>query len=53
MVQYNKTTNYTYSFTGLESGDEVKYYISAANTAGYESTDPTCGRLDPHQFVIE
>ena len=53
MVQYNKTTNYTYSFTGLETGDEVKYYISAANTAGYESTDPTCGRLDPHHFVIE
>ncbi len=53
MIQYKDTTNYTYTFTGLESGDDVKYYISAENTAGYSNTDPTCGQLDPHHFVIE
>ncbi len=53
MIQYKDTTNYTYTFTGLSSGDDVKYYISAENTAGYSNTDPTCGQLDPHHFVIE
>ena len=52
MIQYKDTTNYTYTFTGLESGDDVKYYISAENSAGYTNTDPTCGQLDPHHFVI-
>ena len=52
MVQYKTTTNYTYSFTCLESGDDVKYYISAETAKGYANTDPTCGNLDPHHFVI-
>ena len=52
MVQYKESTNYTYSFTGLESGDDIKYYISAENSAGYSNVDPTCGHLDPHHFVI-
>ena len=52
MVQYKTTTNYTYTFAGLESGDDVKYYISAENAKGYANTDPTCGNLDPHHFVI-
>jgi hypothetical protein len=52
MVQYKETTNYTYTFEGLESGDDVKYYISAENNAGSTNVDPSCSSLDPHHFYI-
>ncbi len=53
MIQYKETTNYTYAFTGLSSGDDVKYYIDASDTDNNYNVEPTCGQLDPHHFVIE
>ena len=53
MNQYQETTNYTFVFSGLEKGDEVKYYIDAKDVKDNYNIDPTCGQLDPHHFVIE
>ena len=52
MSQYKSSTNYTYTFTGLSSGDDVKYYIEASDTNNNYNVEPTCGQLDPHHFVI-
>ena len=53
MDKYEDTTNYTYYFKNLKSGDDVKYYITAVDKGSHSSVDPTCGELDPHHFVIE
>ena len=52
MFQYQATTNYTFTFSGLASGDDVKYYIDASDTQNNYNIDPTCGQLDPHHFVV-
>ncbi len=52
MSEYNETTNYTFVFEGLKSGDDVKYYIDAEDKNNNYNIDPTCGQLDPHHFVI-
>ncbi len=53
MNQYHETTNYTYTFSNLKSGDDVKYYIEATDNKSNYNVDPTCGKLDPHHFVID
>ena len=53
MNQYHETTNYTFTFANLKSGDDVKYYIEATDNKSNYNVDPTCGQLDPHHFVIE
>ena len=53
MNQYEETTNYTFVFNNLKSGDDVKYYIEATDAKNNYNVDPTCGKLDPHHFVIE
>ena len=53
MDKYKQTTNYTFVFEGLKSGDDVKYYIDAKDVGNNYNVDPTCGQLDPHHFVIE
>ena len=53
MNQYQETTNYTYTFNNLKSGDDVKYYIEATDNNSNYNVDPTCGKLDPHHFVID
>ena len=52
MSKYENTTNYTYAFEGLNSGDDVKYYIEASDTGLHSAVDPTCGQLDPHHFTV-
>ena len=52
MNQYMKTTNFTYVFDNLKSGDEVRYYIEAKDSLNNSNIDPTCGEYDPHHFVI-
>ena len=52
MNRYENTSNFTFSFKGLKSGDEVKYYIEATDEGGHYNVDPTCGNEDPHHFVI-
>ena len=52
MSKYKETTNYTYTFTNLSSGDDVKYYISAKDSSNKVAVDPSCGSLDPHHFVV-
>ena len=52
MSRYEDTTNYTYTFEGLQSGDDVKYYIDARDSALNYNIDPTCGSLDPHHFTV-
>ncbi len=52
MSQYEQTTNYTYTFSNLGSGDDVKYYIEASDKASNSNVDPTCGQLDPHHFTV-
>ena len=53
MSRYEDTTNFTYTFEGLKSGDDVKYYIEAQDDNLNKNVDPTCGELDPHHFVIQ
>ena len=53
MNQYQESTNYTYTFNNLKSGDDVKYYIEATDNNSNHNVDPTCGKLDPHHFVID
>lgn len=53
MSKYLDTTNYTFTFQGLRSGDDVKYYIDANDMKNNYNIDPTCGQLDPHHFVIQ
>ena len=52
MSQYQETTNYTFIFDDLKSGDDVKYYIDANDAKNNYNVDPTCGQLDPHHFVV-
>ena len=52
MSQYEETTNFTFTFAGLKSGDDVKYYIEATDNDDHKNVDPSCGNLDPHRFVI-
>ena len=52
MSKYEETSNYTYIFKDLSSGDDVKYYITAKDSNDNFGVDPTCGELDPHHFVI-
>lgn len=52
MSKYQETNNYTYTFSNLNKGDEVKYYIEASDTSNNKNVDPTCGKLDPHTFTI-
>ena len=53
MKQYQETTNYTFTFKGLNSGDDVRYYIDASDVQNHTNVDPSCGNLDPHHFVIQ
>ena len=52
MVKYETTSNYTYSFTNLNHGDDVKYYIDASDVGNNYNVDPTCGNKDPHHFQV-
>ena len=52
MNQYLETSNYTFVFDNLNTGDEVRYYIDAKDHQNNYNIDPTCGSLDPHHFVI-
>ena len=52
MSVYEQTTNYTFVFEGLKSGDDVKYYIDATDSKLNYNIDPTCGNLDPHHFIV-
>ena len=53
MVKYQETSNYTFVFEGLHSGDDVKYYIDAKDANNNYNIDPTCGDLDPHHFIVK
>ena len=53
MNKYLETSNYTYFIEGLKSGDEVKYYIDAKDAKENYGIDPTCGKNDPHHFIVK
>ena len=53
MNKYLDTSNYTFFLKGLKSGDEVKYYIDAKDVKNNENIDPTCGKNDPHHFIVK
>ena len=53
MSRYEDSTNFTFTFEGLQSGDDVKYFIKAKDSENNSNVDPTCGQLDPHHFVIK
>ena len=53
MSQYKDSTNFTYTFTDLNSGDDVKYYIEASDSGNHTSYDPTFKELDPHHFIVK
>ena len=53
MTRYEDSTNFTYTFEGLNSGDDVKYFIEARDNASHSNVDPSCGELDPHHFTIK
>ena len=52
MNQYKESTNFTYVFSDLKSGDSISYYIEATDELANKNVDPSCGKLDPHHFVI-
>ena len=53
MNKYLDTSNYTFFIEGLKSGDEVNYYIDAEDTNQNYGVDPTCGKQDPHHFIVK
>ena len=53
MSRYKDTTNFTYVFENLKSGDDVKYYIEAADSSSNRAVDPSCGEKDPHHFTVQ
>ena len=53
MSKYKDTTNFTYEFTDLNHGDDLKYYIEASDSKSNKNVDPSCGSLDPHHFTIK
>ena len=53
MSKVENTSNYTFKFTNLKSGDDVKYYIDAIDEGSNYNVDPTCGVKDPHHFIVE
>lgn len=52
MSRYEDSSNFTFEFTNLSSGDDVRYYISAKDSNNKSNVDPTCGEKDPHHFYI-
>lgn len=52
MNQYKETSNYTFEFTSLKQGDNVKYYIEATDLNENTNSDPVFKDLDPHQFNV-
>ena len=52
MSQYQSTSNYTYEFSSLKSGDSVKYYIVAEDNGGNVNSDPVFREQDPHSFSV-
>lgn len=53
LERYLETSNYTYTFKNLKNGDDVKYYLEASDNNNNKMTDPTCGKKDPHHFIIK
>ena len=53
MSKYKETTNFTFTFENLQSGDDVRYYIDATDSKLNYNVDPTCGSNDPHHFTVE
>ena len=53
MSKYKDTTNFTFEFTGLNHGDDIRYYIEASDSSLNKNVDPSCGSLDPHHFTIK
>ena len=53
MSRYQETSNFTYTFNGLSSGDDVRYYVTVQDSQGHLQTDPTCGSNDPHHFIVQ
>ena len=53
MSKYEDTTNFTFEFTNLNHGDDVKYYIEASDALNNKNVDPSCGSLDPHHFIVK
>ena len=52
MSRYGDSDNFTFAFQGLSIGDEVRYFIEATDDESNTLSDPTCGILDPHRFVV-
>ena len=52
MKRYKDTTNFTFYFSDLKEGDDIKYYIDAYDEQNNYNVDPTCGKLDPHHFTV-
>ncbi len=52
MSRYEDTTNFTYTFANLQSGDDVKYWIKACDNYNNYNMDPTCWEYDPHHFTV-
>ncbi len=52
MNKYKDTSNYTFEFTSLNEGDNVKYYIEAIDNNNNVGNDPIFKEKDPHQFSV-
>lgn len=45
--------HYSASLNQLSSGDNIRYYIHAADSSGRHQDHPIFAALDPHRFVIQ
>ncbi len=51
-MTYENGNTWTGTITGLQPGDEVDYYLYAADKSGRHATHPYIGEPDPHEFTV-
>ena len=51
-LTWTSDDTYTGTISGLKSGDDVSYYIYAADESGRKAMHPYIGQPDPHEFSV-
>jgi agmatine/peptidylarginine deiminase len=47
-----EANTWTASISGLNPGDDVDYYLYAADESGRQNSHPYIGQADPHEFTV-
>ncbi len=51
-MEYESGNTWTGYITGLDPGDQVDYYLYAADKSGRHAMHPYIGEPDPHEFIL-